>query len=423
MDNFLHISTHHLSRLTGMIWILLMVWACEKPKPYPPITPPSNNTDSNWVWRQNLTQGNLVQGSHHPFFHNGIVVYSSSGLVAGENLLLAFNGATGNVEWRWSDYIEPPIYLNRGNKNISNGKFVYKSNHEIGAIDLSNGNTTWNFVDPNRSLRPRVNLVDDQAYFSFHKNYGTPNEMVYLIKSPVSKLELDTVTGVPIKNGYRPSIEGPSLWINPSGDSVLLFQNRTFKSSTNNGYVQKVFLHAYNLAEDTTEFILPDITPMGGSNVISPIVHNDECYFLGERSVLGINLLSQEIEWTIRFEDEGGHFVWSNMLLVNGKIIVHQDNGNIHAIDPISGQMVWSTSDAGATPTYMREMNGVIYYTSDADGKLYGVNAQNGQILLTIEPPFEDDFFMNGVAVNPAEGLIYAMDHRYAYCFDPHSFK
>lgn len=404
-----------------MVWILLMVWACDKPKPISPPEPPTAKIDSNWVWRTPITEAGEVS-SHHPFIYDDKVVYSTSGIETEHQILLALGTEDGLKKWAWSDYEEYSVYLTRGNRHIVNNLFIYKAGNELGAVNLSSGQTEWSFIDPNRRLNPRINLIDENVYLTFNRNFGTTDEKVYLSRTSALKLNLDTITSISYEDGYKPSIEGPSLWMNAYNDSVLIFQNRTYSSSAQNGYDQKVHLHGYNLATDSTEFIIDDLTPYGGSNVFPPIIDGDMCYFLGERAVLGVNLSTRKIIWEKEFRDEGGHLWMSNMLLVNGNLIIKQDNEFIHALDPATGSTVWSTS-TGGTPSYMREHNGTIYFTSDADGKLYAVNASTGQVEFALESPDNEDFFANGVAIDETTGLIYTMDHFYAYCFDPDDFR
>jgi outer membrane protein assembly factor BamB len=68
-------------------------------------------------------------------------------------------------------------------------------------------------------------------------------------------------------------------------------------------------------------------------------------------------------------------------------IRVWKDNdGFSYCLDPENGKILWQTRTAGggSLPFFL---NDVVYFTSVANGRLYGLDANDGKILMNIEDP------------------------------------
>lgn len=96
------------------------------------------------------------------------------------------------------------------------------------------------------------------------------------------------------------------------------------------------------------------------------------------------------------------------------KIFCNNNNGFSYALDIETGKILWQTATRGgcSTPFYL---NGVVYFTSVADGRLYGLDAENGKILMNIEDPHGGIGFQD--VVTGVGDKIFAATYTALYCF------
>lgn len=402
-----------------ILYCLLSLLACEK-KPEGEITPPppgiNNNEDTSkleLVWSFPL--GNDAS-CMDPLYHNNHVLFSSSKLDASSVVLLYLNAETGEPEWQWKGFLTNTDLIDENDYDIFQNKFCYGGGKETGVIDLNSGQTVW---QDQARCSPRVVVIDGFVYRKqVSEELHTP--YVHLIRSPISNPKWDTLFTIYSDSidGYTPSIEGPSLWMAPGGDSVLVFQLRSWHFGNSDG---RIDFYAYNLSQQKVQFVLEDIDPSGNSNVVAPLVNGNYAYFLGARSISCIDLIKGETVWQKLFYGNGAQSFSSNLLVIDNKLIVKQDNGYLTAFDKLTGNVIWQQTEAGTTPSHMKYYDGIIYYTSEGKGKLMAIDATDGGIIWAEASPHEEKnsnaFFHGGVAINPDKGYIYAHDYYYAMCF------
>lgn len=374
------------------------------------VTPPEP-FDSTVVWMHRTDSAGGPYDAREPLVWGNHLLWSEAPFGGGFTLHLS-DGLTGQKLWQWQGFIAYESLPFFNYQFISGGTYCFNNIAETHSIDLVTGQSNWGQLDRNsgayiagignhlygktqdRTVRPLVCILQRTSVFS--KNWD-----------PVL-----TLTAAE-DNGFSPAIFGPSLWMSPVGDSILIFQNRSYNFNTN---VSKVDLHAYNLSRDSSLYILRNITPSGNSNVLKPIVDGDFAYLLGSHVLICIDLKAGQIAWQ---KDLGTTTLFSNMLVDGSRLLVKADNSWLFCLDKISGNTLWTKENLGDMATPMVKADGVVYYMSEGNGTIYGVRIADGKVVMEFLSPntgktgTPDAKFLGGVAVNPDLGLLYAHDRYY----------
>lgn len=408
------------------ISIVIMVWACEKPKPLPSGSAGDNDSQDSslleLVWRIPLSDDENPSESRQPMVYKNYVLCNSAPFGKGFSIWLS-DGKTGNRIWTWDNFLSYPTILWANHQFIYENKYVVNNNDETNVIDLETGSSLWQYLVPQGNGEPNIVRIGKYIYHKHHSE-EYPRTAVYLARSLIDIPKWDTVLALykDSLDGYTPSIKGPALWIDPSsGDSIFIFQNRSWNFSVSDG---KVDFYAYNRSKKNMEFIIEDIEPSGNSNVLPPLIDDNKAYILGERNLHCIDLINRSILWQKGFPGGGHHLLFSNIIIDDNRIIVKPDNPHIYAFDKNTGDLIWATQEtAGSSPSHMQFRNGVVYYTAEGNGKLYAVRTADGKVLWAEDSPQDGDIkypsasFQNGVAINGNLGYIYAQDKYFMMCF------
>ncbi len=402
---------------------LLMAWACEKPKPFLPPEPVEPDTTYkgklDMVWKAKFDSSGVRGESQQPLMYGEKLLWNAAPHPHGFSVMLS-DAKTGKVEWEWSNFLKYPIIHWNNHQFIHGHYYAMQNNGETNVIDLNDGTTVWQFFSNDNE--PNIWNVGDYLYANHSKGSGSSTEFVKLVRSPVSYMDWETIYTIYTDSigGYVSTMNGPTLWMSPSGDSIFLWQNRSYNFATSDGQID---LYAYNFSKQGIEWIMEDIEPVGGSNVLAPVVEGDRCYVLGERNLQCFDLVNRKMLWQKGFPGFGHHLKLSNLIIDGNRLIVKPDNDAIHALDKMTGDNLWSTFEAGTSPSHMQLWNGMVFYTSEAKGKIYAVKTSNGEIVWAEDSPHDGNSkypaagFDNGVAIHAGLGYIYVHDHHFMMCF------
>lgn len=402
--------------------VLLFAIGCEKPElASPPLPESGDKPDSKLelVWKVPLASDEDICESREPMVYQDKLICNSAPAGSGFTIWL-LDGKTGQQEWSWNSFIKYPTITYSNHQFIEDDKYIINNGEETHVIDLNSGNTLW------QSFYKRaghyVTIIDGYIYHK-HNSQQWPTEYQHLVRSPINYVQWDTILSLDKDNldGYSPAIFGPTLWMSPSNDSILVFQNRSWRFGSNQD--GQIDLYGYNLSKEKVEFIKKDIEPTGNSNVLPPVVEGDRVYVIGNRNLHCIDLVSREFIWQKGFPGSGHHLMLSNLIIDGNRLIVKPDNDAIYAFDKYTGELLWNTYEAGYSPSHMKFYNGMVFYTAEGDGKLFAVSTSNGQIVWREDSPndgnrkYPSAAFQNGVAINEQLGYIYAQDKYFMLCF------
>jgi len=381
---------------------LALCWlsfACQPPTP-PVVTLPQD-TAPKPIWTMSRDGGSGVYGWFPQFIFGGnLITYTKKNGVA---YIVAFNKNTGQEVWAWSD-----LFNQHEAKtdfiHIFDNILVWRSIRRVYAINLLSGQTVWKQnidsqvafgTDEISGLGPRI------IFQTFRTTYFSGNVLT------------GNITANPI---LQPNV---SMRTNHGATKVFLNAPPNFlpQAALNDnlavlpyGNEQATFFTIYNLTKNQEIYTKTIPGDTSGVFSYSPSVHNGKIYFPAGAFVLCFDLTTGNELWRARLRS----VVTSALLIVNNKIYITDENHTTHCFDTESGKALWKTGTRGGAsrPFYM---NGVIYFTSIADGHLYGLDAEDGKILMKIDDPRGGIGF--GDMVAGADGKIYANTYTHLYCF------
>ncbi len=75
------------------------------------------------------------------------------------------------------------------------------------------------------------------------------------------------------------------------------------------------------------------------------------------------------------FQTDGA--IWGSPAISGGTVFIGSDDGNLYAVDALSGSLKWKFASQGVVRSKPAIANDLVYFTSD-DGSLYAVQAKDG---------------------------------------------
>lgn len=357
----------------------------------------------------------------NPYFFDNYVVFCSDMIAYGNGKLGigVFDKLTGAKHPMWNN---EPGGIVGSTGSISNwviggnsNKYaIFCSTYKIYCYDLETGSLHWNISVTD--LEPRICSFGNYIFYIKGDMHSYSTLLLTNIESGQSKNVLTLYK----TNGYEANIEPPVVWFNPSGDTILVFQNRQWNFPASDG---KIDIYAYNLSKDTIIWKLEDLTNDGNSSVRKPIINEDKFYFQGMKSVHCINLLNGQLIWEHEYTDEG--FAQVENLFADGKLFVHSGSDAIMAFNGNSGNLLWKTNkDYGIqTGGSMGYYKGKLYFTSidmtnsNIPTYLFCLNASDGSLVWKDSGVVKSGM-KDGIIIDQNTGYLYADDSYRIMCID-----
>ena len=369
------------------------------------------------LWCEPLTPDTAAYTLTGPFLYQDRIIYGINTPV--NSTLRAFSQNEGKEIWTWQSDLDFGQIPGLVNGVVQDDKLWIGAHSEIFAIQLDQGQSDLEYAPAEGCGNPRTNLIGDYFYFQ-SQSCAFDQDEVFLIRIHTQEKTLDTIYIQPKEDGYIPEIEAPTFWVNPEGDSILIFQNRSLHETT---FAGRIDLYGFNVRKRAVEFKISDISPFGNSSVNLPLVYKDRLYFQGVKNLFCIDLNTQEILWERNFNEFGEQLLITRLLLVEDRfLIVNPDNSNLYALNPDNGNLYWKRKERGSNCSQMVYHKGIIYYTSIGEGFLYGVEASSGEIITKQKAPkfligAVPEGFTRPIAVDHATNTLFATDFAYHYAF------
>ena len=387
--------------------------------------PEPNPSFFDVVWQVPLRSDTFEARSITPELYNNQVIYSMFDY-SGQNPETFFsrNMETGTLNWEWNDMELSQVVISEAQVQIDN-KLILKESNQIFTIDMDSGEKLWNSVP--ESSGARISNVSDKMYYN-HRGFiggatsGIDPDSSILYRSSANNQKWEAVFTLTKadNDGYAPNILPPTSWIKPNGDTLLLFQNRSFNFPL---HIGKIDFYAYNLAQDSVEWVNEDITSSGNSSIYLPIVYDDKVYFQGSNSIHCFDVLTGEEIWNRHLP--GQSFLTCNAVLSESKLIVNGDGNEVFALNSETGNTIWNKTNADAANAgNMIYHNGNVYFAAVSDdgyGKLYALRVSDGSTVFAEKSPNRDELgggasFTAGIAIDPSTNYLYANDRFYFMC-------
>ena len=344
----------------------------------------------------------------------------SQPVIYGQNVLVStvfnkyqvfkmLNTQNGSELWSWQDYFRKINYDSLDYRirfpYIKNNEMVWTSFNETYSIDLKTGNTIWKNlyslkygfqckgIGDNFFIELRDSIIGKDLITGmqlFKGNINLPN--LQFLALP----KYDTTSSTP--NSQRSgSILGNSPFINPSGDTMV-------EISYTDPPVTKDFLFrdafgVYNLSKNKwqIERVLIGTPAITGID-FTPIVKDGKVFHCKVGLVTCHDVNTGELLWNYN-QIGNANFLFSGILVENGKVFANAGNGVLHCIEITTGKPLWQTESAGSCSD-MAYLNGIIYFVGGSDGLLHAVDETTGKTIWKVISP---DY---GKAINKISGTF-----------------
>lgn len=282
-------------------------------------------------------------------------------------------------------------------------------------VDLNSGNVIWDYNPGNGDIN--MSVWNDK--FIHTRVVGdNPFTKSAITMSGFDTPDFDTLYYVDSVDGFSCHLYPPAFMIDDNNDTLIVFQNRQWKSPP---YQGKVDLYGYNISDDTLLWKIESIDDYGSSSVFPPLIDNGNVYFKSDYSVHCINVKTGNENWVWE-SITGSDLLLANLLIADGKLIVKTGGNELYALSLSSGAVIWENTSAGLTPEPLTMFEDVIYYVT-ADGKLHAVALEDGKELWSFESPNNGQapsyitYFYNGISIDPVTKRMYVTDIHYLNCF------
>jgi outer membrane protein assembly factor BamB len=405
---------HMYSIFLIWLWVGLFNMGCKKQEVHPGTTP-NSSTNINLLevmWKKPLAPDTTNgKSSMPPIVIGNKVIFSTANYNPSAEILDAYDTKTGVKLWEWSNYINPAGTFS--DIKVSGDKIIVCTWYEVYVIDSNTGQTVWVTQRPHG--QPRIAVIGNYIYHTFG-TMKTADTVCYLIRSPIDHPQWDTIYTARMKNGFSPGIESTALWISPTGDSVLIFQNRQCNFTTR---INQIDLIAYSLTQKKEIFTILNIDKDRGSSVAPITVYQNKIYFLGIGTVYCIDPVAGVVVWNKVFTGFGENFAGNDLHVINNRLIVKPWGQSIYSLDPASGSVIWTTGNVTSGEASVVCQNGTIYFVS---GALNAVDFASGKLLWTKNSPnqYSPNRYYgvfdvgDGLAFDPGTSYLFTADDRWA---------
>mgnify|MGYP001947449436 CR=1 FL=1 len=389
-----------------------------KPNECPPEPEPTTPT-SPIVWKKGLERSGLTSTSH---YYNGNIIFGHKSKETNNYLIYCLNAATGDSIWE-TRIVTPQEFtpFDIDNSLVYENKLVLTDQKRMFVLNTDDGEIIWQYEDPYNYSG--VCIIDGFIYIADLVLRESSTMYRFDINSG-AKEELFTIRYGKDEPGrdFSPKLRMPVKWLHPSGDEILVLQNRSYgydKIGPDGMYgYSKMDLMAYNLTSDSILWYRYEVDNF--SSGARPAIDGDKVYFYGDRHAYCINPLNGETIWKYFIGDgPEDDFNTANILMIGDKLIVKPDNDAMHAVNKETGERIWLNENTAASPYLVLENQGTIWFSS---GGILAIDANTGKTLID-QYKASDGSWIFSIAFHPTNGHIYTSDATSFYCLDPKYMK
>lgn len=360
------------------------------------------------LWRQPY-YNNLFTGAH--ILHvgaEGVLISQHTDLDQSEKLCM-LDADTGTLRWTWSDYFAHPTILLRMSRQQQAVQFPYfffatgKGNY---TIHLQTGKTIMKNTQPfsctfnkigNSVLCVQNHHADSIAQIALVDMVSGAQTLIYETNTPANlSAELDC----------------PAFALEKNGDTLLYWRLRMDQIAEN---LQETTLFAYNLTQK--RLLYQRVFPGTEATTYAPLVCEDLVIIEGQRAIFAFQRQTGKQAWQLATQGQD----WQQLQILDGYLVTTDaTNGNILALDPKSGALVWEINLAGPC-SLPQALEGIIYTVNQKNGLLYAIRLCDGKVLWEMESPDLQispySGFSFGIGIDPVHRRLYVSSFLAAYCF------
>ena len=365
-----------------MITVLLAA-SCRKEVPVtqPPIVDKSKPT---LLWKRSLSEQNQTASSFYPVVYKDLVIFSCE-YCEQPYPILKLDGKDGRTLDQWNAWSSvPEQFVNYEGNILINSELIVAPGVECASINLENMSTNWNIVKSNAGAvyqhlnRMQIHSNGTNVFWTARynlNNAGTTSQACILKLHP-KIMNMDTVFELTTPDGYRPWFDGLGFARLPNGDDVVIAKNRAWNPTLPWQTAGRLDVYAYNITADSLMWVAEGIEQNAAG--ILPIRT-----YQGKAIVPGHNYIHC-------FDIATGAKLWDYKTvetLTIGDVAVYKDkvyykgdgNEELVCLNPTDGKRLFRKTNMGYPSARMVFYNDKIFYC--ADGALFVVNAQNGDLI------------------------------------------
>ncbi len=313
--------------------------------------------------------------------------------------------------WRLNGNRSPCADFSTSDLFVSNNMVIAEDDGDVYAIDYTSGQPSWNVVCAGWTLGSTQ--IGDYFYTIQTTGYGFHVSSTSLVRTHIQSTfsGWDTLyTRYAVPDSF-PIINFPVLWVNPRGDSILLFDEAQAHIGAYGG---KSYLTALHLKTRKILWQYPDFK---GFYNKPPLVNGDRLYVSGN-SMFCFDLNAGTLLWEKYFPNSAG----TSILAHQNYLIVESGEIGLLGLDKFTGEVIWNNKDFIWFTHQLMVSNGIIFFISGRN-MLCAVNAESGATIWEerspnyINPKTADAIFHGPrMAIDPQRRLLYMTDNYYLMC-------
>lgn len=386
--------------------LLLLASSC-KDEPEPP--KPTDTERSPVVWKVQRDRKELATNN---FIYKDWIIQGVESTALGTKIS-ALTLDSGKVIWENTDYKSGIAPNDVEETFVYNNFLILSVSSILMVIDLDNGKTIWR--DELEGGAGKCCVIDGYVYKTARPALSQSYLYRYDIQTGAKELVMKVFLG-DYDDLHKPRLLMPAKWVHPSGDEILIMQNRSFGWGTTGK--TKMDVLAWNMTADSMLWYRHGLDD--GSSTARPVVDGDKVFFYGKFHAYCLHAATGQTKWAFETfpDDLEGDFNTANILIVKDKLIVKPDSRWIYAVNKESGQLLWHNTNTRAMPGILREHNDTIWFAS---GAVVAVDANTGEKLIDYYPGA--GYWSNPVMPHPTNGNIYTTDGEFILCMNPKYMK
>jgi len=400
----------------AMIYLIyslgLLFASCQK-EPLPQPEPPAPDSKLQIVWQKPITQDTTENWVILQDAKNGKVLYSRK--LPYPATVQARDADNGDLKWIFNDFVSSAdglydIYTYENN-------IVFQEWGDTYCLDFDSGVRNW-YASGSTNI-PRGNQIGDYFYTN-HTIGSSPNitsNSLIRTRAQQTFSGWDTLyTRHAVPDSF-PIINIPTLWVNPQGDSVIVFLvTDGYNGPPPTAGRYKAYVTALNLR---TREVIWQYHDFKGYYSAPPLVDGDRLYINGP-DVFCFDMNTGNLLWQKPFEGSAGA---TSLKIHNDILLVQSSQIGMWGVNKNTGDIIWHNKDTDGTTWELVLFDGIVYCTSSGYGRLYAVNAETGATIWKEQSPNRKNpktgnasFASSRVAIDPERRLLYTADKYYVMC-------
>lgn len=414
--------------------LVLLSVRCEQPDDEPVVIEKRDAdgavVSKDYLWQKDITEKGLVWAALSPALYENMVVVGGA-TAQEQDMLVALDVNTGEEVWRWTDFLSQnrvgDINVSEYDINQENNIWLLENYSYFYSIDLATGKTLWKEERLGQS-GGGIQIIDDSYYYA-NSAYDRDSVLTpSLAKGSVYSSSYQKVMEPPIDTiqFFSPSYGsmGAPYIYEENGQRHAFLQ---FNSNVD-VYQSKIFnfVASYNLTTGRYDF---EKTPLLDTMKLPfsqrPVMYQNVIAVNADAQLFGIDKRTGEVLWHRDEFKEYSDGVFTFALYQDRLFVVNKlgVTSRVMALDPLTGKTIWEDIGRGNAAHALHFLNGVMYFGSRGDGKLYAYDTDTGELLWRIQSPEYENFQgYGGVRVVPGtdgqKGKVVACTWATAYCYE-----